>query len=660
MFINKIKVKNFRLLNETILNFKNGLNLLIGRNNTGKTSFLVAFDKFYNQCKFDYNDFSVILRDEIDNINENTDFNKIVIQMILEIEYNDKDNLENLSDFILDLDPKVNKVKILFECSIRASKILESLANITEENKKHYIKKNIGNFMQHKIYAYLDDSDLDENNRYRLVEKDSKSIKSLINFQIIQAKREVCSSEESSNKRVLSSITTKYYNNNEINSINKFDNINNLMSQMDNRLNPQYEKFFDDFLKNAKEFLNLKDLKVISNLQSKELLENYSEVVYGAEDNNLPENFNGLGHMNILYLLLTIETRKKIFIASKRDINLLFIEEPEAHTHPQLQYIFARRIKLILNDIPNIQTIITTHSPYIVSQCDFRDIKYLMKVEDCKHNFNIIIKDFYEELSAIYEEEQEFNFLKQYLSIQSAELFFASKIIFIEGISERILLPYFISKFDEEKSKINPDYVPIASQSISVVEAGANAKAFKNFIDFLQIKTLIITDIDTVKEEIKVKKTGELRTCYIACAVSDAKCCSTSNATLKYFLDAPTFKTQEYIEWIKSLKLNTLKSISSNVKISYQKEEKNYHARSFEDAFINVNLEELRNLKDKIGGIKCEDNLDSDSNIYELTKSIIDKKSDFASSLLYLALTNETINWNIPLYMKEGLEWIVD
>jgi len=32
------------------------------------------------------------------------------------------------------------------------------------------------------------------------------------------------------------------------------------------------------------------------------------------------------------------------------DINLLFIEEPEAHTHPQMQYVFIKNIKKLLNE----------------------------------------------------------------------------------------------------------------------------------------------------------------------------------------------------------------------------------------------------------------------------------------------------------------------
>ena len=57
------------------------------------------------------------------------------------------------------------------------------------------------------------------------------------------------------------------------------------------------------------------------------------------------------------------------------DINLLFIEEPEAHTHPQMQYVFIKNIKNLLREgikredgeCRKLQYIITTHSSHIVA-----------------------------------------------------------------------------------------------------------------------------------------------------------------------------------------------------------------------------------------------------------------------------------------------------
>jgi putative ATP-dependent endonuclease of OLD family len=49
--------------------------------------------------------------------------------------------------------------------------------------------------------------------------------------------------------------------------------------------------------------------------------------------------------------------------------------------------------------------------------------------------------------------------------------------------------------------------------------------------------------------------------------------------------------------------------------------------------------------------------LTSNDDPYDLTIKIIDKKSDFAASLLFLALSKD-IQWEAPLYIKEGLKWM--
>lgn len=92
--------------------------------------------------------------------------------------------------------------------------------------------------------------------------------------------------------------------------------------------------------------------------------------------------------------------------------------------------------------------------------------------------------------------------------------------------------------------------------------------------------------------------------------------------------------------------------------VSYQCEENKYYPRSFEDAFINVNLQQLKDQKSQLLGLKNKDEIDKNSDIYNLAIEIIDKKSDFASSLLYIAYTNETVEWTTPKYIMEGLKWL--
>lgn len=666
MRITKIQIKNFRILQDSIMDFNNEICLLLGRNNTGKTSFMVLIEKFLKNGEFDYNDFSINLRNKLLKFDETTDVNELSIQMIMTIEYNENDNLCNMSEFILDLDPNCKKVNLLFECSIKKDKMLEGIKNRGTIRIEKFVPTRIKDYLQNKVYTFHSIDDLKTENRYKLIEKQFKDIEKLIDFDIIHAKRNVSSSEEKGGSKVLSKLTTDYFNHININSPDKFESINSLIYEMDDDLEKNYEEFFDKFLVNAKEFLSMGNLKVVSNLKAKEILKDSSEVVYGDSNQRLPEHLNGLGHMNILFLLLSIEIKKEKFKTNNKDIKLLLIEEPEAHTHPQIQYIFAQKIEDILNEVTNMQTIISTHSPHIVSNHPFENIRY-MSLKKGNDGDNVEIKNFYSELSQKYiGEEKEFSFLNQYLSVQSTELFFADKAIFIEGISENILIDYFISQYDagrkleEEKKKVQDpeykiNYIPLSAQNITVIQVGANAKAFRHFIEFLQIPILIITDIDTV-----YRKVGEKKITYPACSVSDTECCNTSNATIKYYYGAPEFihGCSKHIRWFEDIKSHSQKCISDYVNVSYQCEENEYYPRSFEDAFINVNLLKLKEQQTQLLGLKNKDEINTNDNIYDLTQKIIDKKSDFASSLLYIAYTNKSVEWKTPKYIQEGLKWL--
>lgn len=626
---------------------KKELSLFIGRNNSGKTSFLVLFEKFFKNDTFTYDDFSLSLRDQIHRIDSSTNIYDLTIQMILEIEYTATDDLEHLSEFILDLDPDNNIVKILFEVTIKKEALITSLEAFPEPDERtRYIRKNLSNFLKTNIYIFENEDDLTEENRYKIIKKDLTSIKNLINFQIIHAKRNVSSSDDNKGKKILSAMTTKYFNE-KVSGGQNFSSINQRMIDMDALLNSQYDDGFSTFLSHAKSFLNINTLKVVSDLEANEIIQNASKVIYGDDTNHLPEHLNGLGFMNILYLLLDIEMKKEIFAQDQKQINLLFLEEPEAHTHPQMQYKFIDEIKKVFADIPNLQTIITTHSAQIVSRCDFQDIRYLLIENDT----NIKIKNFHSELKAQYAtEEEEFKFIEQYLSLQASELFFANKIIFIEGTTEKMLLPYFIDRFDKEHSTA-PDYVPISSQNISILEVGANAEAFDKLVRFFDIQTLIITDIDTT-----FKTTTATGTTYPAHKVEGST--HTSNETIKKYFNAPDINSVDFSQWFENLKNNTLSiTNTSKIKVFYQISEDGYHARSFEDAFIKVNLTEVINQKDNLRGLQNKSELIDTTELYDLTEKILKKKSDFAFSLLYLALS-KNIDWAMPLYIKNALEWI--
>ncbi len=277
MFISKIRAKNFRHLKDSTLTIddidstkdsdkdKHQLSLLIGRNNSGKTSFLVLLEKFYAGKPLDFYDFPVSLRDDLLAFNQDSDTNKLAIQLFIEIQYTKEDSLDNLSSFILDLEPDIFQANIFFECTVNKKRLLDALDKITTSKEK-FIKNNISNYLESKVYAFEKDEDLKAENRgQNLILRDIKDVRKLINLHIIHAKRNVSSSDSDVGKgTVLSKLSMDFYNGESEDEVSELNVINQSIADLDEKLNEIYRSFFDSFLKKAKNVLGLENLCVVS------------------------------------------------------------------------------------------------------------------------------------------------------------------------------------------------------------------------------------------------------------------------------------------------------------------------------------------------------------------------------------------------------------
>lgn len=373
-----------------------------------------------------------------------------------------------------------------------------------------------------------------------------------------------------------------------------------------------------------------------------------------------------MGYLNLIGILFEIETKIQELFEQPADINLLYIEEPEAHTHPQLQYVFIRNIKshiathrnkFLCKKNKQLQIIITSHSSHIVSECNFDDIIYLKREENevIAKSFNSF-KDQYDR-----DRQKEFKFVKKYLTINRSELFFADKVICIEGDTERILMPMMMHKVDKKE---NPSraVIPLLSQNISIIEVGAYSHLFMPLFSFLGTKALIITDIDSVKAEKITDKKGVERTVYTSCHPDEGT--HTSNVSIKEFfsnddLDKTSNQFKELVE------KRSEDKIRDNIRIAYQipEIEGAYQASSFEDAFIALNKNYIFKNKEELctyGALKRFNENDISSDYYSFALNKVAKKSVFASSLLYFdnedGENDET--WIVPHYIEEGLLWL--
>ena len=687
MVLKEIVVENFRLLKNFKLELKDELSLIIGKNNCGKTSVLIILDKMLNSSEIVWEDVNLVKQKEL--YKEINEFNETIekgdkfleaIKLQLYIEYNDIDSYENIQNFIMDLEPENNIILLEFISLINIENIFD-LKNIIREREikdfsdfSRYMSKNFTKYFKIKKYSRGYDKKNKKIISDMIEEIDSKDIQKVIKVVGIKADRAVSNDERN---HALSSLTSRYY---EIYRKNIKDESNLIFQDLeveiektDKALYKIYngekgnnEKGSEGIFKRIIDVVktyggsdNKINISIGSSISEKNLLTNNTSLYYkhGDEDSStLPETYNGLGYLNLIGILFEIETKLQELYEQPADINILYIEEPEAHTHPQLQYIFIRNIKNHINSHRNklnkeknkyLQIIITSHSSHIVSECNFDDIIYLKRVDN-----NILAKNF-NSLKAEYEEDKKrgFKFVKQYLTLNKSELFFADKVICIEGDTERILMPAMMYKVDKTQILKNEITIPLLSQNISIIEVGAYSHVFIPLFKFLGIKVLIITDIDSAtKNNGKYKKSHP------------NKATHTSNASIREFfkedgLDDGNNQFKELIE-----KKNEDK-IKDNIRIAYQvpEIEGDYQASSFEDAFILLNKDFILKNKENLYGYGALKNFikkEINNDFYKFSLNKIEKKSAFASALLYFDEEENDMEWKVPRYIKEGLLWI--
>ena len=157
---------------------------------------------------------------------------------------------------------------------------------------------------------------------------------------------------------------------------------------------------------------------------------------------------NSLGFNNLIYIATVLGDINQQLKDDKTSHYTLLIEEPEAHLHPQLQLNLFEFLKQT-NNQDNSQLFITTHSPTLTSKVPLDNLIHLSK--NCQA---INLNQCFEGREAIQvEEDEEDAFtddaltrkkqLERYIDVTKSQLFFSKGVLFVEGISEELLVPVF-------------------------------------------------------------------------------------------------------------------------------------------------------------------------------------------------------------------------
>ena len=533
MYIYKLKINNFRSIKELEWKPNKGMNVIIGGNGSGKSSVAVAIDYLLNpNISWYKNSLS-----EIDFYDRNTD-NQVLIEAWVK-------GVEELTD---------DNLELLFE-------------HVDQEG-------NISEFGDDLVLIVRMICDKSMKPRYSIVSNGkevhfSSIHKQAINFKFISADRDPLKELAFYQNSVLSKTL---HNENTSELVQKI--IDELDSSAKNHLFND-EKFSDAFKKLKSSFSDFDLISVendslnleIVELSERKTLQAFSLVFKNNEVTKpIPLKYQSRGIKNLLLL-----------VALKDNIDsnsILFLEEIEQNIEPHLQ---RKIIKSFKNKLEN-QVFITTHSPEIVKQFDFRNI-YLMKSGKIKSipKIDEVIDRGFEKL------------VERQAKHEIVSGMFAKGVLLVEGESEKGGLPIFSDVVDYGIEEYGVELIYCNGKS--------NLVNYTKFYESIDIPVISLLDNDSdIQSDLNKLKGSK---CPIFLVPEDYE---GSIVTSKSFQEKfkEIFESQIPFDRYKDNYLNPFKINKPNIKNGLLKEfylrdkEKIDNARCIEDIIKHLSHEELK------------------------------------------------------------------
>ncbi|TRZ83651.1 DUF2813 domain-containing protein [bacterium] len=519
MYISKIEINNFRGFKETVLiNLTEGVNVLIGANNCGKSNLLKALSLLFGTKTktLATDDFNKDIT--IKKLKESPP--KIQISAFIkesEQESLYSDDLVSVSTCLTKLDkpyearltyefylPEKEHKEYKDEMSSVASKDIEAYWKII---RNHFIRK-----YTYKIYA--------GNPEYKTVA--DADVMNKFDFQFLDAIRDVERDMFTGKNTLLKDVldffmdydikTDKTKTKSEMTAAIKekkktfSEKAAELIKSLQDRMKAGKSHMLKYAEKTGASFGNANP-NFEGDILDSELYSALKLIVEHETGIKLPATHNGLGYNNLIYISLLLAKMQKdasgeYLGGNAKIFPILAIEEPEAHLHPSMQYKFLKFLKE--NRQQEVRQIfITTHSPNITAAVGLDEIIVLNV--DNKGTFNIGYP------GKVFGESQEDKdskaYVSRFLDVTKSDMLFAKGVILVEGITEQLLVSILA-----EKSKKN-----LEDNHIAVINVGGRyfehfLKMFdSNQIHSIHKKIACITDLDPQR---KAKESEKYSKCY--------------------------------------------------------------------------------------------------------------------------------------------------
>lgn len=454
MFIKELQIKGYKNAKQNSkICFNKGLNILVGENGIGKTTIIDALRL-------------ILKEDDYNNKIKEEDFYK---------SFTDSEDISNSISVKLFFDGLSDKEKIIYLSWSDADNNTILNMNIANKinNRGYYKKETWGGLSKASIY----ESELLDNIECiylpPLRDAETKLIEGR-NSRLARLLKKLYKEEIEQNKR----------NNKEIPIVKATKEFNQeLIEKKDYKISQANEKISNKMQEIIGNTFGQSTNIQFSEIDFDKIIHSLRLMFFPTIGQNDIEKFrniseNSLGYNNLLYMA-TILAEIEL---SNEDYKLILIEEPEAHLHPQLQTQFIKYVEKIVKDKQNLQVIITTHSTVLASSVSIENIVHITEEDNRIEAINI---------ANIGLEPEKIKFINRWLDATKSNLLFAKGVIFVEGISEGILVPELakicLAKYNETHSIKIPSTLEEAGVSV----INMNGIYFKYFMSlYCNIKEL--------------------------------------------------------------------------------------------------------------------------------------------------------------------------
>lgn len=463
MYISKIKITNFRNFLNKEVEFNDGVNVIIGHNNAGKTNLIKALSIVLDcegKKRLDVDDFNKYT--PIGDLKQKSP--KITIAITIKKgKMSNEDDLVTVSNWLTELETdyealltyefflpeKHEEEYIKAMSSIDESDVPKAMGKawklIKHEFIRFYIYKIWGGEIVNQAQAdgeSLQKFDFQFLEAIRDVERDmltgrNSMLRDVLDFFLdydIKSLPEASKSKEEKEGEI--KLKKKQFT----------EDADVLMNQLQKRMEmgkkhilKYAEETGASFNKAVPSFEgSVSDVEMFAVL--KLIIEHTTGIIVPATHNGL--GYNNLIFMSLLLAKMQVNANGAYLGSNAKVFSTLAIEEPEAHLHPAMQYKF---LKFLKGNQKVRQIFVTTHSTHITSAVELDEII-------CLHSEGKETSVGYP--GKVFPNDKSKKYVQRFLDATKSDMLFAQKVILVEGLAEQLLVS-ILAKYADKSLEDN-------------------------------------------------------------------------------------------------------------------------------------------------------------------------------------------------------------